>query len=391
MKHYLKYAFLIFTLILAACGGAKKDEVTTKKDLLKEKKKAMDQLKAEILILEKEISKLDPTFVSENVNVRLVTTLDVNSGSFASFQEVQGTVESDNNVVLSSETNGIVRTIAVSEGQYVGAGQLLVSQDSQVLLNNIEEVKKALELAEVRYNRQKNLWDQKIGTEFQYLETKNNMERLQKQLNTLKSQVNMSNTTAPFAGYVDEIYIKRGQNAGPGTELLRLVSLSQVNVVAEVSEAYLTKVKRGDMVKVHFASIDVEQEAPITLVGQTINPDNRTFRIEIRVNNPNGLIKPDLLATVKIKEEDKPSVIVVPTDLIQDDTIGDFVFIVDKQDNKMVARKIRVARGETYNNQTIIKEGLKGGEKLINKGFRDVVDGSLIEIEGEDKQKVAKK
>lgn len=391
MKHYLKYAFLIFTLILAACGGAKKDEVTTKKDLLKEKKKAMDQLKAEILILEKEISKLDPTFVSENVNVRLVTTLDVNSGSFASFQEVQGTVESDNNVVLSSETNGIVRTIAVSEGQYVGAGQLLVSQDSQVLLNNIEEVKKALELAEVRYNRQKNLWDQKIGTEFQYLETKNNMERLQKQLATLRSQVNMSNTTAPFAGYVDEIYIKRGQNAGPGTELLRLVSLSQVNVVAEVSEAYLTKVKRGDMVKVHFASIDVEQEAPITLIGQTINPDNRTFRIEVRVNNPNGLIKPDLLATVKIKEEDKPGVIVVPTDLIQDDTIGDFVFIVDKQDNKMVARKIRVIRGETYNNQTIIKEGLKGGEKLIKKGFRDVVDGSLIEIEGEDKQKVAKK
>ena len=245
--------------------------------------------------------------------------------------------------------------------------------------------------AEVRHERQKNLWEQKIGTEFQYLETKNNMERLQKQLATLRSQANMANTTAPFAGYVDEIFVKRGENAGPGSQLLRLVSLSQVNVVAEISEFYLTKVKRGDSVNINFPSLDLDMKAPITLVGQTINPDNRTFRIEIKLNNPNNSIKPDLLATVKIKNEDKSESIVIPTNLIQNDNIGDFVFVVDKKDKKRIAKKVRVKRGETYDNQTVIENGLKGGEKLIEKGFREVVDGSLIEVEGAAKEKIAKK
>ena len=390
MKRNLNYLIILLTLSFVACGPAK-DEVTLKKDELKEKRKALDQLKAEINVLEKEITKLDPTFVSNNINITLVTTKEVKSGSFQSFQEVQGTVESDNNVVLNAETNGIVRSITVSEGQFVGMGQLLVAQDSQVLMNSIAEVQKALELAEVRHKRQKNLWDQKIGTEFQYLETKNNMERLQKQLATLRSQANMANTTAPFSGYVDEIFIKRGENAGPGSQLLRLVSLSQVNVVAEVSEFYLTKVKRGDLVNIHFPSLDLEMEAPIALIGQTINPDNRTFRIEIKLNNPDNSIKPDLLATVKIKNEDKPESIVVPTNLIQNDNIGDFVFVVDKKDKKKIAKKIRIERGETYDNQTVIKNGLKGGEKLIEKGFREVVDGSQIEVEGAAKEKIAKK
>ena len=390
MKSKLSYLIILLTLSFVACGPSK-DEVTLKKDELKEKRKALDQLKAEINVLEKEITKLDPTFVSKNVNITLVTTKDIAPGSFKSYQEIQGTVESDNNVILNAETNGIVRSITVSEGQFVGMGQLLVAQDSQVLINSIEEVKKALELAEVRHERQKNLWEQKIGTEFQYLETKNNMERLQKQLATLRSQANMANTTAPFAGYVDEIFVKRGENAGPGSQLLRLVSLSQVNVVAEISEFYLTKVKRGDSVNINFPSLDLDMKAPITLVGQTINPDNRTFRIEIKLNNPNNSIKPDLLATVKIKNEDKSESIVIPTNLIQNDNIGDFVFVVDKKDKKRIAKKVRVKRGETYDNQTVIENGLKGGEKLIEKGFREVVDGSLIEVEGAAKEKIAKK
>ncbi len=389
MKSLNLFFCLACLLLASACGNGSGDELAEKKATLEEKRKQLEQLNADIIVLEKEILALDPNFATQNIKKTLVTTLPVKSSDFTSYLEVQGTVESDNNVILSAETNGIVRNLLVKEGQFVGQGQLLVSQSSEVLQSSIAEVEKSLELAEVVFKRQSNLWEQRIGTELQYLEAKNNKERLERQLQTLRSQVGMANITAPFSGVVDEIFIRQGQNAGPGTQVLRLVNTQQVNVVAEVSETYLGKVKVGDLVKVDFPSLDKSQEAPISLIGQTINPENRTFRIEIQLTNPERTLKPDLLATVRIQEAKQADAIVIPTNLIQKDKAGEFVFVLDQEGKKQIARKVRVQRGDTYDNQTVILEGLQGDELLIDRGSREVADGSNVELSKQSSQNVA--
>ncbi|NJO01633.1 MAG: efflux RND transporter periplasmic adaptor subunit [Bacteroidia bacterium] len=322
MKKSYLYAIYLSLGLLAACGGAANDLEKKKEDLV-EKRKQVEKLNAEIAVLEKEIASVDPDFVKKEDNTVLVTTLAIKPQTFTSYIEVQGEVESDRNVVITSEINGVVRRVHVSEGQAVAAGQLLISQDSEVIRRSIDEVKTSMELAETIFERQSRLWEQKIGTEIQYLEAKNNVERLKRQLQTLQAQQNQANITAPFAGVVDEIVIRQGQNAGPGSELLRLVSSGVVNVVADVSEEYLSKVNVGDRVTVEFPSLEMSTEAPITLIGQTINPDNRTFRIEIAMANPSNRLKPDLLARVKIKEFQQPDALVIPVSLIQRDKIGD--------------------------------------------------------------------
>lgn len=390
MKNQLKKLsfFGIFLLLASACGGGG-DALTQKKAELEEKKKQIAQLESEIVILEKEIQKADPSFRSDEEQIKLVSITSVDTGKFVSYVEVQGTVEADNNVILTAETNGIVRQIPAREGQFVGLGQLLVSQDSQVLMNNIAEVQKALELAEVVFQRQSKLWEMEVGTEIQYLEAKNTKERLERQLVTLRSQMNMSQITAPFSGYVDEIFIKKGQNAGPGSQLLRLVSLNQVNVVAEVSEAYLNDIKLGDQLTLAFPSIDFVKEAKVSLIGQTINPENRTFRIEMKLNNPDKRLKPDLIAKVRIKDQEAPNSVIIPTNLIQKDKTGEFVFVSQTKNKKSIAHKVRIERGQTYQNRTQILEGLQGGEKLIDQGFRDVIEGMEIKIVQAEKVEVA--
>lgn len=385
--------FLIFSLLIVvgACGGDS-NTLESKKETLREKQKQLEQLAAEIRVLEKEIQGKDPNFQLTREDAILVTTLALKTQDFESFLEVQGSVESDKNIVLSSETNGIIRSMPVSEGQFVAQGQLLVSQGSEVISNQIFEVQTRLELAKTILEKRKNLWEQKIGTEIQYLEAKNNVEALERQLGTLRAQAGLSNVYAPFSGVVEEIIAKRGQNAGPGSPLLRLVSTNQVTVVAEISESYLGKVKTGNTVKIEFPALGKEIETPITRISETINPDNRTFKIEMKLNNPDRSLKPALLAKVKVQDYTQADAVVIPTNLIQKDKVGEFIFVVAQKEKRTVAKKIYITKGKTYSNQTEILKGLKGDEQLINKGFREVVDGEFIKIIEEAKEvKLAEK
>lgn len=384
--------FLILTLIvfLSACGGGNQNDLEDKKATLKEKKKQLDQISADVRVLEKEIQGLDPNFKTTREDATLVTAIKLKKQSFASYLEVQGTVESEKNIIISSETNGIIRSMPVEEGQFVAQGQLLIAQGSEVVSSQIAEAQTRLDLAEIVFQKRKNLWEQKIGTEIQYLEAKNNVDAIKRQLNTLGTQAGLSNTYAPFSGIVDKIMARRGQNAGPGSPLLRLVSTNQVNVLAEVSESYLGDVKVGDKVKIEFPSLKKEIEAPITRIGETINAENRTFMIEVKLSNPDRNLKPDLLAKVKLKDYTKSEAVIVTTNLIQRDKIGDYIFIITSKDKKTSAKKIYVTRGKTYNNQTEILKGLKGDETLINDGFREVVDGEVLKvIEDERASKLA--
>ncbi len=379
MRNLFSRFLFVSILYLGSCSqGPDSRTLEGKKEILQSKEKDLKTLEAEINILKKEIAKEDPNFAEQMQKPVLVTTMGIAPQSFTRYVEVQGVVESDQNVILSAETNGVVGYIPVKEGQYVGSGQLLISQKSHIIQKSIDEVKTGLELADIVFKRQANLWEQEIGTELQYLEAKNNKERFEKQLNTLRAQMNQAQTYAPFAGVVDEIFIRKGQNAGPGSPLLRLVSSRNVQVVAYVSESYLSRINRGDQVSVHFPSLGLEKDAPVSLVGQTIDPDSRTFRIEVAMNNPENQLKPELIAKVKFKESQADSVLAVPTNLIQQDKVGDFVFVVEKKDKKLLAKKVRIKRGDSNEKHTLVQQGLQSGSVLIVEGFQEVVDGTPI-------------
>ncbi len=379
---------LTLMVLVAACGGKEdtKDKSSKKaKEVraeLTKKKNEFEKLRTEISRLEKRLEKLDPSYAKakKEAKTTLVSTIPVTKEDFTSFVEVRGTVKSDKNVILNAQTQGLVTYIAAREGQLVGAGQVLVSQENSVLVNQLEEVKTQLRLADALFKRQDNLWKKKIGTEIQYLTAKNTKEALERKIKTIQSQMALSSITAPFSGVVDEIFVKKGQNVGPMNQILRMVSLNSVQIQADVSEAYLGRVSRGDKVKVKFPSLNIEKMAAIKTIGQIINPDNRTFRIELELPNSNRLLKPDLQAIVEMEDFTKKEAVVIPSNLIQKDKTGEFVYVLNKKDGKTLAKKVLIRRGANANNRTMVESGLKGDEMLIEQGFRDVSEGGLVKV-----------
>jgi len=371
-------SILIVGLLIASCQNS--STLDEKKAELKAKKDEMAALKNSISQLEQEIADIDPEFAKSNRKATLINTIPVKNGHFESFIEVSGSVESRKNVVISAETPGLIEKIYVVEGEAVKAGQTLIRLNNEILMRSYEELKTSYELAKTMYERQSNLWEQKIGTEVQYLEAKNRKESLENQIKTLKSQIEKTYIKAPFSGTIDQLEAKLGQYAQQSVQLIRLVSLENLYIKADVSEAYLGAIKKGDPTTVTFSSINQEFETKISSIGQVINRDNRTFSVEVKVPQLSVPLKPNLVAVVKIKDFESDNAIVVPNNLIQKDSKGDYVYIVAKNSENLVARKVPVERGKTYRNQTMIIKGLNGDEELINEGFRDVNDGVNVKV-----------
>jgi RND family efflux transporter MFP subunit len=369
---------ILSIFIISACEMP--SELDRKMAALKKKKTELAKLKASISDLEEEIAELDPEFAKANRKATLVTTISVVNQDFESFIEVSGSVESRKNVVISAETPGLIEEIYITEGESVKAGQTLIKLNNDILMRSYEELKTNYELAKTMYERQSNLWKQKIGTEVQYLEAKNRKESLENQIKTIQSQIRKTYIKAPFTGTVDQLEAKLGQYAQPTLPLIRLVSLENLYIKADVSEAYIGLIKKGDPTTVTFASLNEEFQTKISSIGQVINRDNRTFTVEVKVPELPIPLKPNLVAVVKIKDFEASNVTVIPNNLIQKDSRGDFVFIAASNSENKIAKKVPVERGKTYNNKTMILKGLSGGEELINEGFRDVNDGVNIKV-----------
>ena len=383
MKNYITYLSLGFFLLAVACGGDQ-DELSEKKSQLQEYREEAKELRAKIASLEEEIAAQDSTFGRRD-KATLVTTLPVTTKNFEHFLEVRGSVESEQNVTMSAKAPGVVERILVQEGDQVKRGQMLMTQDSETIRRNIEELKTSLDLATTVYERQKNLWDQKIGTEIQFLQAKNNKESLERRIASAQSQRNNYIIRAPFAGSVDNIIIKEGEMAQPGLPLLRLVSLQDMHIEADVSEAYLGKFNVGDSVQVTFPSLNKTITSTISAVGQVIDQNNRTFSIEVKLPPREDMLRPNLLAVVKIKDFEQQEAIVVPTNLILNDNQGDFVYVVQENDGVPVATKKPVERGLSYQGETLIESGLTAGDRLVNEGFRSVAEGTQLKVtEGPD-------
>ena len=375
---YAAYLSLGSLLLVSACGG-NQDELSEKKSQLQEYRAEAKELKSKIASLEEAIAAQDSTFGRQD-KATLVTTLPVSTKNFEHFLEVRGSVESEQNVTMSAEAPGVVERILVQEGDQVKRGQVLMTQDSETIRRNIEELKTSLELATTVYERQKNLWDQKIGTEIQFLQAKNNKESLERRIASAQSQLGNYIIRAPFAGSVDNVIIKEGEMAQPGLPLLRLVSLQDMHIEADVSEAYLGKFAVGDSVQVTFPSLNKTITSTISAVGQVIDQNNRTFSIEVKLPSREDMLRPNLLAVVKIKDFEQQEAIVVPTNLILNDNQGDFVYAVQENGGVAVATKKPVKRGLSYEGETLVESGLSAGDRLVDEGFRNVAEGTQLKV-----------
>jgi membrane fusion protein, multidrug efflux system len=386
----MKNLYILPTLaLLVACSSESNSDLEAKKKELDAARTELITLKEKIGTLEKEIVALDPGFATNNNSV-LISTWPLEVKPFEHYVDVRGAVESRKNVSLSATTGGKIERVSVEEGQRVAAGQALVVLDSDILRNSVAELKTSLELATTLFEKQAKLWNQKIGSEVQYLQAKNNKESLEKRLAVTQAQLDQSIVRAPFSGTIDKVEARVGEMAAPGVPLVQMVSSGEMYVMADVSEDFIGKLKTGDNVQVFFPAFDKQIKSSITAIGQVINPENRTFRIEARLTNEVAA-KPNQVVVISIRDYTNAKAFQVPTKILQRDNEGQFVYATEAKNNALVARKIYVKPGLSYNGLTEIKEGLTGSEQIVYEGFREVTEGAELSLVQEDKAKVASK
>lgn len=361
-------------LLIAAC--------TPKEEGLEEKRKKLadinteiEKLKADAKLLEGEIAKLD-TSKAGTLKTKFVKVEVLQPQEFNNFIEVQGAVDSDENVLVNPGMPGTITTINVVEGQQVTKGQILATTDANVILKQISTLETAYDLAKTAFEKQERLWNQKIGSEMQYLNAKTQKESLEKQLKTAQAQLDLSYIKSPINGIVDEIKVKVGEMTAPGFSGIRVVNLNNIKVEARISDNYVSNVKKGQTVIVRFPDINYEVKAPISFVGNTIGA-NRSFGVEVKINN-NGAIKPNMIASLLIEDAKLTDALVVPSNTIEHTESGNYIMVASNEGGKNVARRRQVTTGIEYNGQSVIKEGIKAGDKIITFGFQDIVDGQPI-------------
>lgn len=364
--------FISATLLLAACSSTTIDEQTSKRNELQKLKQQRNELNKKISELENDLSE------NREEEIINVTVTELNNQLFEHFIEVTGLVEADLDVNVSPESAGVIQEISVTEGQQVSAGQVLGKLNTDALERTLDELAIQLELSETNFNRQKNLWDQNIGSEMQFLQAKTNMESLQKRIESLKAQIRMSEIKSPTDGVIDIVFQKEGEMSSPQIPFAKVLNIDKIRIYADVSEAYITRINQGDRVRISFPALSHEVTAPITRIGNTIDPNNRTFRVRIDLQNQGRRIKPNLISIVQIRDYVAKDAIVVPTLLIKEDFRGNYAFIVDNNDSTILARKVHVETGRTQNNRTEITGGLEEGMKIISEGYNQVSDGTPV-------------
>ena len=266
-----------------------------------------------------------------------------------------GTVECEDNVLVNPKMGGLVTSVTVSEGQMVSAGQVLATVESSVLETSLAEIENQLDLARTVYEKQKRLWDQNIGTEIQYLQAKNNKESLEKRLTTTKTQLSLSRIVAPFSGVVDEVNIKVGETAAPGMGGIRVVNLNKMKIVAKVADAYASKMKKGDKVKISLPDIGINFESVISYAGLNVAPNSRTFDVEIKIPSNINNLRPNLLARISVNDGIIPNAIVIPLNVVQKSEDGsNFVMISENVNGKNIARTRTVKLGPSYDQNVVI-------------------------------------
>lgn len=381
------YSILALSIILTACAGGDKKSVesiieTGNLELIRKKKTELDTeqqtLTAQLKQLEIKIKELDP-----QEKIPLITTFALKEGVFTHYLELQGNVSTKQNLVIYPEYSGILTRVFVKEGQYVRKGQQLAKIDDGGLSQQLAQLQIQTDLAKTTFERQERLWNQKIGSEMQYLQAKSNYESQQKAVGQLQEQIRKTIVTAPFSGTIDDVITDQGSVVSPGqSQLFRIVNLKDMYIDTDVPERYISNVTPGKSVKVEFPILGKTLDAKVRQAGNFINPANRTFKIEVAVPNKDKSIKPNLTAKLKINDYSNPKALLIPLSIISENAKGEqYVYtVVDKKDALAQAKRIIITTGKTQGDYIEVLSGLESGNEIIQEGARSVKDGQDVKI-----------
>lgn len=366
-------AALALAATIASCSSSSKDKATQ----LAELKTQQANTAKEIAKLEAEIAKETPDSV-KNARAKEVVVKELNPVKFDHFIQTQGFVESEENIEVSAKMPGVVTHVFLREGENVSKGQVIAQVDNSLIIRGIDELKTNMELAKTTFEKQQNLWKQKIGTEVQYLTAKNTYEGLQNKLASLNEQNEQTKIKAPVSGVLDAVNVKVGQNIAPGQPAARVVNNSDLKVTARISEAYSNQLKKGAKIVVTFPDINKSFESKLSFVARNIDALSRTFNVEADLpSNPE--LRPNMTAIVRVIFETSPSAIVVPVNMVQTINNEKVVFVAEADGKNFVARKKVVKIEGVYDNKAEV-EGLAGGDKLITVGYQGLNDGEIVKI-----------
>ncbi len=373
MKTMTKSIIVLALVIIAfACSNT-----GNKKAELVKLKKQHDELAEQIKKLESELKVSDST----SIKFTDVMVTELQPSEFNHYIEVQGKVDGQDNVAVAPQMPGVVTSVYVKEGDAVRKGQVLAQLDDNVIQQQIAGVNQQLEFATNLFAKQKSLWDQQIGSEVQYLTAKNNKESLEKNIATLRQQVEMYKIKAPINGTIEEVGVKVGQMAASGaTPVFRVVNFSSVKVMADIAEVYAPKVKVGNDVLVFFPDFNQEIKSKIVFSSKYINPSNRSFQVEIHLGASKVEYRANMIAVVKINDYQNLKALVLPVNLVKDSPDGKYLYVAKEEGGKSVAHKQKVELGQTYNGLAEIISGVQAGDKIISTGFNSLVEGQPLSI-----------
>ncbi len=399
MQKIVNVFFLTAALTIASCGGGKNEagSLADKKAEVEKLKKEQLSLAEKIKNLETDIAKLDTAAVKEDV-AKLVGTTPVTTQNFVHSIDLQGRVDAENISYISPRLGGgQVKALYVKKGDYVKKGQLLVKLDDAVMKQqvaaakqNTETLKTQLTFANDIYNRRSNLWKQGIGSEIELISAKTNAETLQKQIagaeeniKTLQEQMNAYNIYSDVEGVADEVNVRVGElfTGFSGTlPQIKIVNTSSLKVLVDVPENYSGKVKQGSLIVVSLPDIDKVFNTSVSVSGKTIDPNNRSFRIEAKLP-ADGAVRPNQIAMVKIQDYAAPNAIAIPVNTVGTDEKGKYVYVAVTEGGKVIARKKMITIGELYNQVVEVKTGLTAGEQLVTEGYQNIYDGQLLKTD----------
>lgn len=382
----------IITLFLASCGGGEKQSVDAviesqniesirakKAELVSEQ----NQIKQEIKKLDISIAELDA-----GKKIPLITTFQLEEAEFKHFLELQGNVTTKDLLMIYPEYSGVLTNVYVKEGQKVRKGQVLAKIDDGGLSQQLAQLKIQAELAKTTFERQQRLWDQKIGSEMQYLQAKSNYEAQDQAIAQLEQQVAKTIVKAPFSGTIDDVVTEQGSVVMPGqSELMRIVNLDNMYIVTDVPEKYIAQITRNKKVEVEFPILGKKIDSEVRQVGYFINPNNRTFKVEISIPNKEKSIKPNLTAKLKINDYTNENALLIPQGIISENASGEqYIYVIkDKVGNdEAVAEKTVIETGLTQGDMIEVTKGLEKGDEIVMEGARSVNNGQKVKIINQD-------
>jgi RND family efflux transporter MFP subunit len=377
----MKKIVVISTLSLLLFACAKKEDNTNIDALITSKN--VKGLQAKKSLIQADLAKIDDALAILDVKTEeaLVSVLTIKDTVFSHYLEIQGSVDTKENILIQPEYQGTLVALNVKAGQRVSKGQILGRIDDAGLSQQVASLENQFALAKTTFERQKNLWDQKIGSEIQYLQAQTQMISAQRGVAQIKAQLAKTLIKAPFTGTIDEVFVEKGQVVAPSQQgLMRIVNLSNMFVSTSVPETYIGKLKVGTEVDVVLSSLGKTYIGKVRQIGNFVNPTNRSFGIEVAVPNPDNLLRPNQVASLKITDYSSKNAVVIPTNVIQEDgQKNKFVYIVTNSNGKTgIAKKVIVKPGQASGNGTEILSGLSASDVIVAEGLNTIAEGTKL-------------